>query len=77
MVSELFEKCIKRGVSKYKRTIVLVTQKTQLTRKADYLVAMEDMKMRISGTLKSIKESDPSLVKEWAAAIAKENAKET
>lgn len=40
------------------------------------LIAMENMKVRIAGTMKAIKDFDPSLVREWDAAIAKENAKE-
>lgn len=40
------------------------------------LIAMESMKVRISGTMKAIKSADPALVREWDAAIAKENAKE-
>lgn len=37
---------------------------------------MENMKVRIAGTMKMIKDVDPNLVREWDAAIAKENAKE-
>lgn len=37
---------------------------------------MENMKVRIAGTMKAIKIADPALVHEWDAAIAKENAKE-
>lgn len=37
---------------------------------------MENMKVRIAGTLKAIRDVDPNLVREWDAAIAKENAKD-
>lgn len=37
---------------------------------------MENMKVRIAGTMKIIKETDSPLVHEWDVAIAKENAKE-
>lgn len=37
---------------------------------------MDDMRVRIAGTLKSIKEVDPAIIREWEAAISKENAKE-
>lgn len=37
---------------------------------------MEGMKVRVAGTMKIIKDVDPTLVREWDAAIAKENAKE-
>ncbi|XP_070506650.1 ATP-binding cassette sub-family C member Sur isoform X2 [Chironomus tepperi] len=77
VVSFLFEKCIKRVLKKYKRTIILVTQKTQLVYSADYIIAMDDMKVRIAGTMKSIKDIDPKIIREWDAAIAKENAKES
>lgn len=37
---------------------------------------MDDMRVRISGTMKAIKNADPAIIREWDAAIAKENAKE-
>lgn len=44
--------------------------------KMTQIIAMEDMKVRIAGTMRSIKEVDPKIIREWDAAIAKENAKE-
>ena len=40
------------------------------------IIAMDDMKVRIAGTMKNIKDIDPKIIREWDAAIAKENAKE-
>lgn len=37
---------------------------------------MGDMKVRIAGTMSSIKDVDPQIIREWDAAIAKENAKD-
>jgi hypothetical protein len=37
---------------------------------------MDDMKVKIAGTIKKIKEVNPAIIREWDAAIAKENAKE-
>ena len=36
-VAGIFEKCIKKVLAKCKRTIILVTQKTQLVYSADYV----------------------------------------
>lgn len=41
------------------------------------LIAMDNMRIRISGSLSEIKSKDPALIKEWDQAIAKENAKES
>jgi hypothetical protein len=38
---------------------------------------MENNGIRISGTMKEIKEQDPNIVRDWDAAIATENAKES
>lgn len=40
------------------------------------LIAMENMKVRASGSMKEIKEKDPAIIREWDLAIAKENAKD-
>ena len=40
------------------------------------IIAMEDMRVRAAGKLGEVKEIDPTIVKEWDAVIAKENAKE-
>jgi hypothetical protein len=37
VVGFVYEKCIKELVAKYQRTIILVTQKTQLVYSADYV----------------------------------------
>lgn len=37
VVGWIFEKCIKLVSAKYKRTVILVTQKTQLVYSADYV----------------------------------------
>lgn len=37
VVARIFEKCIKDFLIKFKRTVILVTQKTQLVYSADYV----------------------------------------
>ncbi|CAO1396998.1 unnamed protein product [Diamesa serratosioi] len=76
VASSLFEKSIKRVSMKHKRTILLVSQKTQLVYAADFLIAMDNQTVRVSGTMKEIKEKEPSLIKEWDTAIAKESSKD-
>lgn len=41
------------------------------------LIAMENMRVRVSGSIKEIKERDPAIIREWDLAIAQENAKES
>lgn len=41
------------------------------------LIAMESMRVRVTGSLAEIKEKDPAIIREWDLAIAKENAKES
>lgn len=38
---------------------------------------MENMKVRVSGSLKDIKEKDSAIIQEWDLAIAMENAKDS
>lgn len=38
---------------------------------------MENMKVRVAGSLAEVKERDPAIIREWDIAIAKENAKES
>lgn len=38
---------------------------------------MENMRVRVSGSIKEIKERDPAIIREWDLAIAQENAKES
>lgn len=40
------------------------------------LIAMDNQAVRVSGTMKEIKEKDPSIIKEWDTAIAKESSKD-
>ncbi|CRK93043.1 CLUMA_CG006547, isoform A [Clunio marinus] len=77
VVSWIIEKCLKLNLAKYKRTIILVTQKTQLVYNADYLIAIEKLKIRVSWVMNQVKERDPAIIREWDLAIAKENAKES
>jgi hypothetical protein len=37
---------------------------------------MENLRVRVSGSMKEIKEKDPAMVREWDVAIAKQNAKQ-
>ena len=41
------------------------------------LIAMENLRVRVAGTMKEVKERDPAIIREWDLAIAKENAKES
>lgn len=41
------------------------------------MIAMENMRVRVNGSMKEIKETDPAMIKEWDLAIAMENAKES
>ena len=38
---------------------------------------MENMRVRVCGSLSEIKENDPAIIREWDLAIAKENAKDS
>jgi hypothetical protein len=38
---------------------------------------MENLRVRVSGSMKEIKEKDPAMVREWDLAIAKQNAKQS
>jgi hypothetical protein len=38
---------------------------------------MENLRVRVAGSMEQIKENDPAMVREWDLAIAKENAKES
>lgn len=41
------------------------------------LIAMDNQTVRVSGTMKEIKEKEPSIIKEWDTAIAKESSKDS
>lgn len=38
---------------------------------------MENLGVRVSGSMKEIKEKDSAIIREWDLAIAKENAEES
>lgn len=38
---------------------------------------MDSQAIRVSGTMEEIKEKDPSIIKEWDTAIAKESSKDS
>jgi len=40
------------------------------------IIALDNMKVRVAGTMQEIKEMNPAIIREWDAMIAKENAKE-
>jgi hypothetical protein len=41
------------------------------------VIAMDDLRVRITGNMEEIKVKDPAIIREWDLAIAKQNAKES
>lgn len=37
---------------------------------------MENLRVRVAGSLGEVKEADPAIIRDWDHAIAKENAKQ-
>lgn len=62
-----------------KRTFAIETNECPFLIKFHFikLIAMDNQAVRVSGTMKEIKEKDPSIIKEWDTAIAKENSKDS
>jgi hypothetical protein len=41
------------------------------------LIAMDELRVRVTGSMNEIKEKDPAIIREWDLAIAKQNANES
>ncbi|XP_031636078.1 ATP-binding cassette sub-family C member Sur-like [Contarinia nasturtii] len=74
--SWIFDNSIKNMLLKHQRTVILVTQKTNLVHHSDYIISMENNSIRAKGTYRVIESKDYELIQEWNTIIAKENAKD-
>ncbi|XP_055301236.1 ATP-binding cassette sub-family C member Sur isoform X3 [Sitodiplosis mosellana] len=72
----IFDNSIKNMLLKHQRTVILVTQKTNLVHHSDYIISMENNSIRAKGTYRVIESKDYELIQEWNSIIAKENAKD-
>ncbi|XP_055589734.1 ATP-binding cassette sub-family C member Sur isoform X5 [Uranotaenia lowii] len=72
----IFDNGIRQMLRRQRRTALMVTQRLQLVFMADYIIAMEAMAIRATGTMPDFETNYPQVRRQWEAIIAQERSRE-
>ncbi|KAH8410623.1 hypothetical protein KR009_007046 [Drosophila setifemur] len=66
----IFEQCVRQMLQKSNRTYILVTQKLQRVKEAEYIVVMKNGRVEACGSYADIELMHPQITTKWSSIIA-------